>query len=129
MINSSKRTENRKTGDLGEEIAFNYLNSNGFVVSERNYWRPWGEIDLIAEKNGSVFFFEVKTAIDGGSRETIRPEVNLHPEKLKRFDRVVQSYLWERRIPPKVAWKFQAICVVLDIENRKAQVELLKDIT
>jgi len=128
MINTTKRTQNRKTGDLGEQIAANYLISKGYSVLERNYWRPWGEIDLVAEKNGELFFFEVKTAVASGSRETIRPEVNLHPEKLKRFDRVVQSYLWERRTPPKTQWKFQAICLVLDMENKKATVELIKDI-
>ena len=129
MINKQKRTKNRETGDLGEQIAAKYLANKGYSVLERNYWRPWGEIDIVAQKKESIYFFEVKTALGDGSRETIRPEVNLHPEKLKRFDRVVQSYMWERRIPAKTSWALQAICVLLDMEGKTAKVEVIKDIS
>lgn len=54
-------TEKRKTGDLGEDIAAMFLVKQGFSVVERNYLRKWGEIDIIAKKDGVLYFVEVKT--------------------------------------------------------------------
>lgn len=123
------KSEKRKFGDLGEAIAARYLQDRGFEVIERNFWKPWGEIDIVASKEGILYFFEIKTGNDiGGSRETLRPELNLHAEKLKKFDRVVQTYLWERRIDPAAEWSFQAICILLDMEAKTAKVEVIKDL-
>ncbi len=124
-----QKTEKRKFGDLGEGIAQRYLLGKGFEVLERNYWKPWGEIDIVASKEGVLYFFEIKTGNDvRGSRETLRPEVNLHAEKLKKFDRVVQTYLWERRIDPAAEWCFQAICILLDMEAKTAKIYVVKDL-
>lgn len=55
------KTEKRKTGDLGEDIAERFLVKRGFKILERNYLRKWGEIDIIAKKGGKLCFVEVKT--------------------------------------------------------------------
>ena len=55
------RTQKQKIGDLGEGIACNYLKNKGFKVIDRNYWKPWGEIDIIVKKQGIIHFVEVKT--------------------------------------------------------------------
>ena len=128
MSNSGIRTKNKKTGDLGEEIACRYLRESGYALLNRNYWRPWGEIDIVAELGEKLCFFEVKTAVSGGSRETVTPETNLHSGKLQRFDRIVQSYLWEKRIQQGREWAFQAILVLLDMERRQARVEVVEDL-
>ena len=48
-------------GRLGEDIACRFLKEKGFKVVERNYWKKWGEIDIVAEKEGVLRFIEVKT--------------------------------------------------------------------
>jgi Holliday junction resolvase-like predicted endonuclease len=60
-------TEKRKTGDLGEDIAAMFLVKQGFRITERNYLRKWGEIDIIAKKEGKLYFVEVKTVSCGTS--------------------------------------------------------------
>ncbi len=49
-----------QTGAQGEGIAVEFLVRKGFKILDRNFRRPWGEIDIIAEKGGSVRFVEVK---------------------------------------------------------------------
>jgi hypothetical protein len=54
MKESETRAAQRKrVGLLGESIAATYLAGKGFSIVERNYRRPWGEIDIIAEKGGT----------------------------------------------------------------------------
>ncbi|HYW83170.1 MAG TPA: YraN family protein [Spirochaetia bacterium] len=50
----------RSRGAAGEERAASWLAASGWVVRERNFRAPSGEIDIIAEKGGEVAFVEVK---------------------------------------------------------------------
>lgn len=75
----------RKMGDVGEQIVSKYLKTRGYNVLERNYWKPWGEIDIVATREAILRFIEVKAI----SRGTVRPEENMHPAKLKRIHRAV----------------------------------------
>lgn len=47
-------------GKLGENEACSYLEENGFTILKRNFRTPLGEIDIVALKNGTMHFFEVK---------------------------------------------------------------------
>ena len=51
----------RRLGFFGEGRAVNYLKRNGYKILKRNYKCPFGEIDVIAQKDGVVCFVEVKT--------------------------------------------------------------------
>src|SRR3989344_6399479 len=93
------RTEKRKLGDIGENIACEFLKKHSFEIIERNYLRKWGEIDIVAKKSDIIHFVEVKsvscvTFAKNVSDETgYRPEDNMHPWKLKRLARTIQTYL------------------------------------
>jgi len=129
-----KRTEKRKIGDIGEQIACEWLENKGFTIIERNYLRSWGEIDVVAEKSKTIHFIEVKTVtrenLGDISREndSYRPEDNIHPAKLQRLSRTVQSYLLDRGVDEEKEWQFDAITVYLDQKNKKAKVEFLGDL-
>jgi len=119
----------RKIGDIGEEVAVKYLERKGFRVIERNYLRKWGEIDIIAEKGQLLSFIEVKSVSrESGSRETYRPEENVHPAKLKRLHRAIQTYLLDRKVPDSREWRVDVACVYLDFSTRKAKVEMLENV-
>ena len=47
-------TEKRRIGDTGEEIIYNYLLERNYQILGRNYSKPYGEIDIIALKDGVV---------------------------------------------------------------------------
>jgi len=48
-------------GQSGEKKAEKYLIKNGYEILERNYRCKFGEIDIIASKDGYTVFVEVKT--------------------------------------------------------------------
>lgn len=49
------------TGRLGEDLAAKHLLNEGYAILERNFRNRFGEIDIIALKDSTVHFFEVKT--------------------------------------------------------------------
>ena len=71
----------------------------GFEIIEQNYNKKWGEIDIIARKGQKLHFIEVKSVSRDSLKyvspetDSYRPEDNLHPWKLERLSRVIQTYL------------------------------------
>ncbi|MCD8553988.1 YraN family protein [Seleniivibrio sp.] len=53
-------------GQSGEKKAEKYLLANGYEVLDKNYRCKFGEIDIIAAKEGVLIFVEVKTRSSGG---------------------------------------------------------------
>lgn len=127
--------KNNEIGKKGEDIAAKYLERKGFFVVNRNYRKKWGELDIVAEKNGKVYFVEVKTVSRrsfGGHFEqevnNYRPEDNVHPSKLKRLSRIIQTYLLEKYRKSEPEWQFDLVCVFLDMEKRIAKVRLIENL-
>lgn len=50
----------RSVGNVGENIAANYLAKQGYVILERNFTTRHGEIDIIAKHGAYFVFVEVK---------------------------------------------------------------------
>lgn len=48
------------TGREAESIAAQYLSKQGYKISAQNWRTRWCEIDIIAIKKKTVYFFEVK---------------------------------------------------------------------
>ena len=122
-------TEKQRIGKIGEDLACNYLLKQGFLIKDRNYLKPWGEIDVVAQKGKDLRFVEVKTV----TRETFRtgdyePEDNIHPWKLKRLGRAIETYLLEKRVGDDIDWQLDALSVYVDREGRLVNIELLEDI-
>ncbi len=127
--------KHNKTGEIGEDIVTNFLIRKGFKVICRNYRKKWGEIDIIAEKDKVLYFVEVKTVSRksfGGHFEqginNYRPEDNMHPWKLKRLRRAIQTYLLEKYKKEEPEWQFDLVCVFLDQEKRVAKVKFIKNL-
>lgn len=86
-----KKEEAREWGRQAENIVCEYLISKGYTVRERN-WRPKtsrSEIDLIAQKNETIIFVEVKARSD----MDIDPVEAITAEKIKNIVRGANSYL------------------------------------
>ncbi len=140
-MKQDNRTEKRKIGDIGENIACRFLMKRGFQIIEQNYSKKWGEIDIISKKGDKLHFIEVKsvtrdnldfvTPACAGRYEIdeYRPEDNLHPWKLKRLSRVIQTYLLGySRGSHETDWQFDVIVVYLDLKGLQAKVNYMEDI-
>lgn len=139
---SKEPTEKQKIGEMGEECACKYLERNGYKVVERNYLKKWGEIDIVAWKDKKLYFIEVKSVsrtisesrdmannmVITGGNDAYRPEDNMHPWKLKRLGRAVQSYLLDKDISDDVEWQFDVATVYLDLDKKLSQIVILPDI-
>jgi putative endonuclease len=128
-------SEKQKIGETGEGVAVKFLMKHGFSVVDRNYTKKWGEIDIVAQKEDKLYFIEVKSV----SRETLpsvthvtsddyRPEDNMHPWKMKRMSRTIQTYLLEKRVPEDMEWQVDLLVVYLDLKNKQSRVKVVKDI-
>ena len=122
------QTDKQKVGELGENLACKYLEKNGFEILDRNYRKKWGELDVVAKKDKILHFVEVK-AVSHVTRVTgYQPEENVHPWKLKRLSRAVQTYLLEKKIPDETEWQFSVIAVFLDFNTRKANIRITENV-
>lgn len=128
-------SKTQKTGEIGENIAVKFLMKQGFVIQDRNYTKKWGEIDIIAEKDVKLHFIEVKSVskpnLNMVTHETLdqyHPEDNMHPWKLKRLSRTIQTYLLSNKIPDDREWQVDLIVIFLDITSKKARIKLVSDI-
>jgi putative endonuclease len=124
-------SNSQKIGELGEDIACNFLMKHNFLILERNYTKKWGEIDIIAQKDNKMYFIEVKSksvsSLDYVSSLNYRPEENMHLWKIKRLRRVVETYMISNRIGHK-EWQFDLIVVYLDIDKKLARVKRMDNI-
>lgn len=128
------RTAKQKIGDLGEDIAARWLRQHHYQVVGVNYLKPWGEIDIIANRGDVTHFVEVKTVSeklnkDGSLQDReqngFRPEENVDRRKRRRLARAIETYIDEQQIGK---WQCDLICVYLDRERQRAKVEQLENI-
>lgn len=89
------KSKKRQIGDIGEDIAVKYLLENSYEILDRNYLKPYGEIDIIALKNNTISFVEVKTRKDD-SFAYASESVDFY--KKQRIIRAAKSYIMEKDI-------------------------------
>lgn len=128
---TDKRTIKRKTGDFGEDFFVKHLVKHKYSILNRNYLKKFGEIDVVAEKDGVIHFFEVKTVkrpfsnVVGGGYD---PEENVHIWKRARFGRTIEAYLSEKKIPENKEWQVDVAAVFLDLRGGKHTIRITEDI-
>lgn len=82
---------NTKTiGDFGEKVAEEYLEEMDYEILERNFRLKFGEVDIIAEKDGCIVFVEVKTRKNNLFGE---PSEYVDRRKQERVKRAAASYI------------------------------------
>ena len=102
----------RELGALGERAAARYLRKKGYRLTAVNFTCPFGEIDLIAEKDGFLVFVEVKTRTED---TPYAPREAVGPAKQRRIILTAELYLSGCRTPLQP--RFDVVEVVLQKGN------------
>lgn len=110
-------------GNLGENIAENYLINRGYIILDRNFRCKTGEIDIIAKDGNYISFIEVKTRY-GNLYGTPGESVNYL--KQYRIYKTAQMYILKKRLN-KFNFRFDVIEVILNHINNDFSIKLIKD--
>ncbi|WP_309496621.1 YraN family protein [Sulfurovum sp.] len=105
-------------GDESESLATHFLEQEGFVILERNYFaRKLGEIDIIAQKEDELHFIEVKS----GKSASFDPIYNVTPAKLRKVINSAHYYMKTKRLD--MTFSIDALIV------RGDEVEFIENVT
>ncbi len=94
-------------GTEGENLVACNLEKEGYVIRGRNYRKPYGEIDLIAEKDNEIVFVEVKTR----SGTYIEPENLISHAQQRKIIATAMAYVAEYDLIDYV-WRFDAALLI-----------------
>ncbi len=93
---------------------------------ELNYRKPWGEIDIVASKQGILVFVEVKA-----NRKIIagfEPELRANGSKIHKVVRTARTYLAEKRYDSEQEWQVDVVTIGLDESRDVAKIRHFKNI-
>ncbi len=119
-----------RVGHIGEEAVVKFLQGRGYEILDKNYDYKYGtgikrgEIDIIAKKDDTIHFVEVKTLTE---QNDFFPEDKINWQKQKRLLRAAQIWL-SRQGPEDGSWQIDAAAVILDLKNKKAKIRYFHDI-
>jgi len=108
-------SHNQKVGRWGEQAAADYLSTKGYEILARNVRTPYGEIDLVTQKDGITVFVEVKTRTSSSFGP---PEVAVTPRKQQHMLACAEHYTQQHEIDH---WQIDVIA----IEKVNGQAEIV----
>lgn len=131
MVN---KQNNKKIGNLGEDITCLFLEKQGFSILDRNYYVSYAEIDIIAKQKGVIHFIEVKTVshetkndlYGAVQRATWRPEEQVHMHKQHKISLGVES--WLQRNDYLGEWQIDVAAVRVVPRETYATVKMIENV-
>ena len=98
-------------GTNAESVVARWLESGGFRILDRNWRRPWGELDIVAEKGGVIRFIEVKASVN--QRTGFEPFVRAGAAKMAKVLRTARTWLVAHRYDDTTEWQIDVISVIM----------------
>ncbi len=102
-------SQHNEVGKIGEELAREFLEKNGYKIIEQNYKTKYAEIDLVAQSKKYLVFVEVRTKI-GENFGT--PEDTINKNKLRKVLQNAKAYSAIKKWDGPA--RIDAICIVLN---------------
>lgn len=98
--------EHNELGKLGEELAVDFLEKNGYEILETNWTFQKAEVDIIALKAEVLAVVEVKTrsSIDFGL-----PQDFVKPKKIQLLVKAINEYVTQNDLDVDVRFDIVAI--------------------
>ena len=120
------QTKQTEFGSLAEKYASGFLRTRNYSILANNYSKPWGEIDIIAEKDEVLVFVEVKA--NSKDIPGFEPELRVNRNKIKKIIRAARTYLADKRYGPDQEWQIDIISIIIDNQRKVAKIKHFKNI-
>ena len=113
---------NKELGNLGENIACDYIKDLGYEIIDRNFRSKKGEIDIISYKNNMIIFTEVKT------RKSLRYGLPIEAVDIKKIETI--KYVAREYIIYKKLFDYSIRFDVIEVylKNNTYKVNLIENI-
>lgn len=102
------RKNKRQIGFCYEQQAARYLEEQGYILLEHNYYCRLGEIDLIARHEGYLVFVEVKYRSTSGSGSAAEA---VNKAKQRKIYQCAEVYMKQHRISFSHPVRFDVLAV------------------
>jgi putative endonuclease len=119
-----------KIGQIGEDIASEYLIKNSWKILVRNYRGKLGEIDIVAVRGDkTLVFFEIKT-IYNHEFSKFMPEDNLSMAKLKKLQRICQIFIDKNPmlVDQEKGWRIDLLAIDIGSDNKATDIRHYENI-
>jgi putative endonuclease len=112
--------DHNELGTLGEELAVEFLEKNGYKILETNWTFQKAEVDIIATKDTVLAVIEVKTR---SSIEFGLPQDFVKPKKIQLLVKAINEYVISNDLDLEVRFDIIAI----QKENKGFLIEHIED--
>jgi putative endonuclease len=113
--------KHNETGKKGEDLATNFLATQGIIILERNWRHGRAEVDIIGMDNKTMIFVEVKTRSDDYFE---RPEAAIDAKKRSLMSRAAIAYMHKSGHDWLI--RFDVVSIILR-GSHEPQIDLFKD--
>ena len=124
-------SKTQKIGEYGEKICAKWLIKNGYILLDRNYSLRKGEIDIIAQKDCTIHFIEVKSSTykpetDVSYETYYNPAENVTRIKIQKCYRVIYEYKRRNKVTHET--QFDVYVIYIDKNNKHHKIKRLENV-
>jgi putative endonuclease len=109
---------NKGTGELGEEVAANFLIARGYRILERNFRCKGGEVDIVARDPGDNYLVFIEVKARRGLSYGV-PQLAVTPFKQRQNSKAALTWLAKNRLHDTNA-RFDVIAILLHTDGQHA---------
>lgn len=106
-------------GRKAEDAAAKYLKKNGFKILAQNWRTRWCEIDVVAQKNNTVYFVEVKYRANSAWGDGLE---YITPSKLKQMSFAAEFWVAQHAYS-EMDCRLAAIAITSNLEDKPVFIE------
>lgn len=114
----------QRIGKFGEKLAKDFLIKHGYKIIGINIKISYQEVDIVAKKNKTIIFIEVKTrtSLSLGSAD-----MALTDTKMENLKKVLENYIYEKKLDENFI-RLDLISIDINRLKKLAKIKHYKDI-
>lgn len=119
------RLTRQELGALGEQLAAEYLQQNGYRIAARNWRCRSGELDIVAENDELLVFIEVRSRTNTGTFGTGQESIDIR--KQRKVRETAQVYMYAKKTNESIPVRFDVICAVFHPDGTLDKLDYIRN--